>query len=105
MITHLDHLTTQHKTLGTSFPQCDNIATIHSKCNTKDTLCDDHDDTCAIMLKNLEMSVADVYIVRKTRIHKYKPLKLLEKVCKHGKIVKHSKRRQLIQQAKRVKGL
>jgi len=45
------------------------------KCGTKDTLCDDRDDICETMLKTLEMSVTDVYIVRITHLHKDNPLK------------------------------
>lgn len=33
------------------------------KCDTKDTLCDDRNDTCATVLKTLEMSETDVYKV------------------------------------------
>lgn len=57
------------------FAQCDNFATTYAKCDTEDTLCEDHDDTCAIVLKILEMSATHVYMVRPTHLRKYYPLK------------------------------
>ena len=47
----------------------------YTKCDTKDTLCDDHDDTCVIVLETLEISVIHVYKVTKTHLHKRYPLK------------------------------
>ena len=44
-------------------------------CDTKDTLCDDHDDTCATVLKTLEMSKTYVYMVISTHFHKDNHLK------------------------------
>lgn len=38
----------------------------NDKCDTKDTLCDNRDDTYATMLNTLEMSVIHVYMVSKT---------------------------------------
>lgn len=48
--------------------------TAYDKCDTKDTLCDDGDDTRAIVLKTLKMSAKDVYMVRLTHLHKGSPL-------------------------------
>jgi len=36
----------------------------YTKYDTKDTLCDDHDNTCVTVLETLEMSVIHVYMVR-----------------------------------------
>ena len=55
----------------------------YDKCNTKDTLCDDHDDTYETMLKNLGMSATDVYMVRSNHLHKDKPLKTPKKTYTH----------------------
>ena len=35
----------------------------HSKCDTKDTLCDDSDDTYVIVVETLELSVIHVYMI------------------------------------------
>ena len=40
------------------------LPTIYTKYDTKDTLCDDHDNTCVTVLETLEMSVIHVYMVR-----------------------------------------
>ena len=47
----------------------------YTKCDTKDTLCDNHDDTCTTVLETLEMSAIHVYMVRPTHLHKGHPLK------------------------------
>lgn len=47
----------------------------YTKCDTKDTLCDDPNNTCATVLETLEMCVIHVYMVRKTHLHKGYPLK------------------------------
>ena len=47
----------------------------YAKCDTKDTLCDDNDDTCETMLKMLEMSVMEVYMVISTHFQKENLLK------------------------------
>lgn len=52
--------------------------TNYDKCNTKDTLCDDCDNTCATVLETLEMSAIDVYMIKTTHLHKYDLLKPLE---------------------------
>lgn len=44
------------------------IAATYDKCDTKDTLCNDCDETCATMLKTLEMSAMEVYMVRQTHL-------------------------------------
>jgi len=49
--------------------------TTYDKCDTKDTLCDDRDDTCAIVLETLEMSAIDVCMVILIHFHKGSPLK------------------------------
>ena len=69
--------TTQNtqNTWTTYFPQCNNIAIAHSKCDTKDTLCDDNDDTCAIMCETLEMNAEHVYMIITTQYHKDFPSK------------------------------
>jgi len=51
------------------WPICDD------KCDTKDTLYDDCEDTYARMLKILEMSVTHVYMVIPTLLDKNYPLK------------------------------
>jgi len=65
----------------TYFPQCDNFAIIDTKCDTKDTLCNDHDDTCATMLETLEMSVIEVFMIRTTHLHKNYPLNTPRLAC------------------------
>lgn len=47
----------------------------YPKCDTKYTLCNDNDDTCATVLKNLEVSETHVYMVRVTHLQKDHPLK------------------------------
>ena len=54
-----------------NFPLCDNFMTSYDKCDTKRTLYDDRDNTCATVLKTLEMSVAGTHKVIKTHLHKY----------------------------------
>lgn len=73
----LDDTTTYiiYYTLTTYLPQCDNFATTYDKCDTKDTLCDDCDDTCAMVLKNFRMSVTNFYIVMSNYLHEDNPLK------------------------------
>lgn len=67
-IDHIEHM-------NTYFPQCDNLSTTYNKCDTKNTLCKDNDNTCVTMLKTLEMSAIDVYMVISTHSHKYDLLK------------------------------
>ncbi|MCY6488469.1 homeobox domain-containing protein, partial [Actinobacillus pleuropneumoniae] len=55
--------------------QCNNFAMTYAKCDTKDTICNDYEDTCASMLETLEMSETHVYMVIKTHLHKYYPSK------------------------------
>ena len=57
----------------TYFPQCNKFATTHSKCENKDTLCDNSDDTCATLLKTLGMSATNVYMAKSIHFHKYNP--------------------------------
>lgn len=47
----------------------------YDKFDTKDTLCDDRDNTCATLLTTLGMSVMNVYMVISTHLHKDNPLK------------------------------
>lgn len=44
-------------------------------CDMKDTIYDDHEDTCATMLKTLKMSVTHIYMVIPTHLWKYCPLR------------------------------
>jgi len=79
VITHLEHLTTQHRSARTHEQHTSLSATTYAKCDTNNTLCDDHDDTCVTMLETLEMSVTHVYMVIPTHLRKdylSKPLKL-----------------------------
>ena len=55
----------------------------YDNCNTKDTLCDDRDKNCVIMLETLEMNVKDVCMVILTHSHKYNPLKLEKQDSTH----------------------
>ena len=60
------------KTRTTSCPQYDNTATYLSMCDTKDTLCDESDNTRVTLHKTLGMSVKYVYITsRKHKIQIY----------------------------------
>lgn len=45
------------------------------KCDTKGTLCNNIDDTCAIVLETLEMSAKHFYMIITTHYHKKFPLK------------------------------
>lgn len=65
-IDHLEHMNKKHPSVR---------QLCGDKCGTKDTLCNDRDDICKTMLKTLEMSVTDVFIVRITHLHKDRPLK------------------------------
>lgn len=55
----------------------------YNKCDTKDTLCDDRDDTCATVLKILEMSVIEVYTVISTHLtcHNTTSAKVKKNTC------------------------
>lgn len=55
--------------------QCNKFVTTPTKCDTKDTLCNQSGDTCATVLENLDMSVKHVYMIIKTHYYKYFPLK------------------------------
>lgn len=46
------------------------VRQLYEKCDTKDVLCGDHDDTCATVLKTLEMSAIVTYKVGTTHLHK-----------------------------------
>lgn len=54
-----------NNTLIKHFPQCDNFVTADTKWDTNDTLCQDHDNTCATMLETLQMSVIYVLKIKK----------------------------------------
>lgn len=47
----------------------------YAKCDTKDKLCNDRDNTCVTMLETLEMSAIHVYMVITSHFHKDYPLK------------------------------
>ena len=57
---------------------CDNFLTGYDKCDTNNTLYGDRDDTCATVLKTLEISVIGTCKVRKTHFHKGDILESLE---------------------------
>lgn len=61
--------------MNTIFSQHDKFVMTYTKCETKDTLCDDCDNTYVAMLETLEISVTHVYMVRPINFHKYYPLK------------------------------
>ncbi len=70
--------------------------TTHSKCNTKDTLCNENDETYVTVPKNLEMSAKHVYIIRKTNDNKYFPLKQTKTPLYMISDNSHAKRRHLL---------
>jgi len=58
-------------------------ATTNNKCDNKDTLCDDNDNTCATMLITLEMSAMVVYMIISSHFHKDNLLKPPKQVYVH----------------------
>lgn len=63
------------KTRTIWFPQCYSNATYLSKCNTKDTLWKESDDTCVAVHETLGMSVKHFCITSRTHQHQIFPLK------------------------------
>lgn len=57
------------------FPQCNDIATTSPKCNTKATICDDSEDTCATIHETWGMNVKDVYMTSRIHQNQSYPLK------------------------------
>ncbi len=61
--------------MNTYISQCNNFATTHTKCDTKDILRDESGDTCATVLETLKMSEKHVYMIGTTHYHIDYPLK------------------------------
>jgi len=68
---NIDH----SKTWTNHFPLYDSFTKKYNKCDTKYVLCNNHENTCTIMLKTLEMSVMGTYKVRKNSFAKIWPLR------------------------------
>lgn len=54
------------KTRKTWSPQCNDNMITFPKCDTKDTLCNDNDDTCVTMHETFIMSLIYVYMINRT---------------------------------------
>lgn len=68
-------------------PQWGYLKAEKNKHNTWDRASDDRDDTCMIVLTNLCVDTKDVYIVKTTQTHKYKPSYSIEQDRKHDKAI------------------
>lgn len=70
------------------------FATAPTKCNTKDTLCDDSYDTCLKMFKTLGMSAIHVYMIR-TNHQKCYPLRQTKIVLYTMRDTSHARRQHM----------